>query len=167
MLTYHVLALLQKKFGPPEHCFLSEVRNSTGHARTPRTADALAFSLWPSRGLELHGFEIKVSRGDWLRELKNPAKADAIATYCDRWWIVAGDDKVVVSPEEELPKTWGLLVASDKGLKTVKAAPLNDIPASIKSTIHASAKPLSSFGISGTPSTVSVQLGTRTRGCGR
>ena len=45
--------------------------------------------VWPSRGLYLHGFEIKVHRNDWLRELKNPAKAEEIAGYCHFWWVVA------------------------------------------------------------------------------
>jgi len=30
--------------------------------------------LWPSGGLEIHGHEVKVSRSDWLRELKEPEK---------------------------------------------------------------------------------------------
>jgi len=40
-----------------------------------RTADYVAMDLWPSKGLALHGHEIKVSRSDWLRELKEPEKA--------------------------------------------------------------------------------------------
>src|SRR5438876_1169784 len=72
------------------------------------SADALAMSLWPSRGLELHGFEIKASRADWRTELRNPETADEIATRCDRWWIVAGSADIVT--DGELPPTWGLLV---------------------------------------------------------
>ena len=47
------------------------------------SGDAVIMSLWPSRGLELHGVEIKVSRADWKREAADPAKAEAIAAYCD------------------------------------------------------------------------------------
>lgn len=78
-------------------------------------------NLWPSRGLELHGFEIKVSRSDWLRELKDPAKAESIVTYCDRWWIAVGDAEIV--KDGELPPTWGLLVPRGKGLIQKKEAP--------------------------------------------
>lgn len=85
---------------------MTQVRNATGYNRVTRTADALAMSLWPSRGLHLHGFEIKVSRHDWLRELKNPEKAEEIAQYCHFWWVVAPDGVV---PAEEVPANWGLL----------------------------------------------------------
>jgi len=81
---------LSYKFSTPAWAFLPQVRNGTGYLRnTTRTADAIAMSLYPSRGLDLHGFEIKVSRTDWLGELKNPEKAEAIAQFCDYWWIVA------------------------------------------------------------------------------
>lgn len=80
-----------------------------------RTADAVAMSLYPSRGLEIHGIEIKKYRGDWLRELKKPDKSAAIQKFCDRWWIAVSDEKIV--QPGELPKTWGLLVP--KGAKLV------------------------------------------------
>lgn len=114
---------LQKKYSS-EHgwALLAEVRNKTGYAGAERTADALAMNCWPSRGMELHGFEIKIDRGDVLRELKTPAKADGIQRYCDRWWLVlAGPD--LIKPGE-LPPTWGLQVPSGKdGLKAVTEAP--------------------------------------------
>lgn len=82
-----------------------EVADGTGGNRS-RAADAVVVGLWPSRGLEIEGIEFKVSRGDWQRELKQPEKAEAIAKYCDRWWIVAPPGVVVV---DELPGTWGLI----------------------------------------------------------
>ncbi len=87
--------------------FLTQVPNATGFSDRVRTADALAMSLWPSRGLELHGFEIKVSRADWAKELRRAAKAEEIARFCDRWWVVAPSGVV---RDGELPPTWGLLV---------------------------------------------------------
>lgn len=76
--------------------------------------------LWPSRGMEVHGIEVKKSRGDWLKELKNPQKAEVIFKFCDRWWLAAEEG---VAKEEEIPKTWGLYVPSSKGLRVVKQAP--------------------------------------------
>ena len=47
-----VIAALRARHPSEAWAFLSHVRNGTGYARrTARTADALAFSLWPSRGL--------------------------------------------------------------------------------------------------------------------
>lgn len=96
---------LHKTFPAPAWAVLEEVPNATG-GRANRSADAVAVSLWPSRGIYLHGFEIKAHRSDWLRELKNPKKADAIARFC-RYWSVVAADGVVRS--DELPETWGLL----------------------------------------------------------
>ncbi|HYJ21079.1 MAG TPA: hypothetical protein VEW07_03530, partial [Solirubrobacterales bacterium] len=56
-----------------------------------RTIDAVSLNLWPSRGMLLDGYEIKVSRSDWLRELKNPAKAEEFAGLVDRLWLVVSD----------------------------------------------------------------------------
>lgn len=111
---------LRHKYGGEEWALFFQVRDATGFQGS-RTADALAMGLWPSRGLELHGFEIKAFRGDWLRELKKPSKAEEISSYCDRWWIVAGD-KELVKPHE-LPPTWGLMTPHGDGLRIAVPAP--------------------------------------------
>lgn len=99
-----IRAAMRMLFKQPEWSLMFEVPNATGGAAN-RYADAVAMSLWPSRGLELHGFEIKVSRSDWRNEGKKPEKAEAIAKYCDRWFVVAPPGVV---PLEELPPAWGL-----------------------------------------------------------
>jgi hypothetical protein len=119
--TPALVAALRVRYPAPEYAFLEQVRSQTGYSSTTRTADALAMSLWPSRGLELHGFEIKVSRGDWLREKKEPAKAEEILRYCDRWWLVVADAEIV--KPGELPPTWGLIVPRGKGLVAKVEAP--------------------------------------------
>lgn len=109
----------------PEWAFIEHVRNAAGFDAT-RTADAMALHLWPSRGHELHGFEVKVSRSDWRRELADPSKADGWFDYVDRWWIAA--PKGVVPPDE-LPTSWGLLEVGDDGTGIrvkVQAPPLRD-----------------------------------------
>jgi hypothetical protein len=108
-----MLALLRKRYtgesgNGPAWAFVPHVRNAAGFDAN-RTADAIAMSLWPSRGLELHGFEVKISRSDWQRELLKPDKAEAFCAIVDRWWLVVSDEKIV--HDGELPPTWGLLVA--------------------------------------------------------
>lgn len=100
--------------------YLEEVGNGTGGTKT-RAADALALSLWPGRGIELHGHEIKVSRADWLRELRDVAKADSIQRFCDRWWLVVGDPAIVTP--DELPPRWGLMAVKGGRLVATKPAP--------------------------------------------
>jgi hypothetical protein len=121
-----VLKLLRKKHAAqsgngPEWAYLEHVRNAAGFD-AKRTCDAMALSMWPSRGMELHGYEVKVTRSDWRTELRNPAKADVWHGVVDRWWIAA-PAKVV--PRDELPATWGLIEASDDGrLRVTVQAPL-------------------------------------------
>jgi hypothetical protein len=114
-----IYAALRLRYCAPEWALMFEVANGTG-SNIRRYADAVAMNLFPSRGLELHGFEIKVSRCDWQRELKNPDKAETIFRYCDRWWIAAPEGIV---DKAELPTTWGLLELKGDKLKQAVAAP--------------------------------------------
>jgi hypothetical protein len=90
MAKKDVWDMLRERHPAPEWAIFFEVANGLG-VSDRRYADAVAMSLFPSRGLDVHGFEVKTARGDWLRELKNPKKADVIASYCDFWWLVIGD----------------------------------------------------------------------------
>lgn len=118
-----ITVALREKFAPPEYAFLAGVPNGTGMQKS-READGVAMSLWPSRGLELIGFEIKSARGDWLNELKNPAKAEAICKFCDRWYVVTG--ATGIAKQEELPPTWGLMERRGEKLVITKEAPKLD-----------------------------------------
>jgi hypothetical protein len=93
-----------------------------GYTAKLRYADAVAFGLWGSRGHDLHGFEIKASRADWLRELNNGAKAEPVAKYCAHWWVVTVPGVVA---GDELPGGWGLMELSAKTgkLRVKKQAP--------------------------------------------
>lgn len=70
-----VVKALAAKYKAPEYAFFTDVRNSVGFSSRVRTADAMAMFLWPSRGLYMTGFEVKVSRADWKKELEQPEKA--------------------------------------------------------------------------------------------
>ena len=101
------------------------VRNAAGFDAT-RTADFIAMDLWPryGKGLELHGHEVKVSRSDWLTELKDPTKAEAFKPWMDRWWLVAAEDGIAKTTE--LPEGWGLLVLIGGRLRVARQAPRLD-----------------------------------------
>ena len=113
-----IFELLRRRHPAGEWAYLEEVAPRTGGGT--RYADAVAVNLWHSRGHAVHGFEVKVHRSDWLRELKQPAKAEEVYAYCDYWWVVT--EKGLVK-DGELPPTWGLLERRGGSLYTVKAAP--------------------------------------------
>jgi len=128
MNTPELMVFLKQRYTGDEWAYFPQVRNGTGWGPVTRTADALAFNLWPSRGLTLIGFEVKADRNDWLRELKQPDKSAEIQKFCDHWFVVAA--KGIVQPGE-LPPTWGLLLPRGNGLAvsvqapTLKAEPLS------------------------------------------
>lgn len=101
----------------------AQVRSQAGyHAR--RTADFVAMDLWPSQRLTLHGHEVKVSRSDWLRELKEPEKAAEFVPYMNYWWVIVSDARIV--RDGELPDEWGLMAMRGPLLTVIKKAPRRD-----------------------------------------
>lgn len=118
-----VFRLLRQRFPSPAFVLLPQVRNGTGFARTKeRWADAIAVSVYPSRGLSLTGLEIKVARSDWRKELAHPDKAAPIQKYCRYWYVVAPEG---IIPRDEVPDTWGLLECTPKRVLATKDAPRN------------------------------------------
>lgn len=126
MTTQELHAALARRFDDRRGWALLYEMSPAGYAK--RRVDAMAFCIWPSRGLEVHGVEIKASRSDWLVELKKPEKAEQSAyCYCDKWWIAVTDAEIV--KEGELPSTWGLLVPRGRTLiAKVKAPQLTPKP---------------------------------------
>jgi len=117
--TQKLLQALQNDWEWPDKAFIAEFRGGTGWARESR-ADAIAIDTWPSHGLELIGFELKTSRQDWLREVKQPDKCDAIKQFCDRWYVVVNNDYDVLRYHEEVPKDWGVMAMTYTGKIEVK-----------------------------------------------
>jgi hypothetical protein len=130
MKTEELLLKLSKRFSAPQFAFLSQVRNQTGYANQSdgiRTADAMALSLWPSRGHFLYGFELKVSRSDWLHEYKDPSKAEAIAKFCDYFYLVVPGAAIV--DLTEVPPLWGIMIAQGSIVRTIReATKLESVP---------------------------------------
>src|SRR5829696_7115111 len=74
--------------GAGEYGFVRHVRNDSGF-NANRTFDGVSVNLWPSRGHDIHAYEVKVSRSDWKKELARPDKAEDAAKIADRFSIVA------------------------------------------------------------------------------
>lgn len=119
-----LLNMVVKAYPQPAWTVLAELRDGTGFSTRGQSCDAMAFGTWPSRGLQIIGFEFKTYRSDWLRELKNPQKAEKFSGYCDQWWLVTGSDGV--AKLEEIPASWGWAVGTPKGLKTMKSPSIRE-----------------------------------------
>lgn len=124
----HVLAALERwclKANPntEAEAFMRHVRIEDGGVRT---LDAVSMGMWRSRGFTVTGYEVKCSRSDWLRELRDPQKADALAKHCDYFYLVVNDPGIV--HHGELPELWGMIHAKPRGCSVVeKAQALGDL----------------------------------------
>lgn len=105
--------MLKSAYASPEWYIGFEVGNSTG-ANCRRHADAVAVNAYPSKGFEVRGFEIKVSKSDLKKELENGIKSDEIARFCDYWFLVVPKG---LADGFTLPPTWGVIEYCDSGLR--------------------------------------------------
>ena len=127
-----MLDLLVKRYtkiamGAHRWAFAEHVPDKPGFAS--RIADFIAVDCyskgpWENRYHEIHGHEVKVSRSDWLAELRDPSKSGAFKPYCHRWWLVVPSASIVKAGE--LPEGWGLMERANGGLRAVagKSAPM-------------------------------------------
>jgi hypothetical protein len=109
---------LIEAYKPPEWYLCFEVGNSTG-TQLHRHADAVAINAYPSKGFEIRGFEIKVSKTDLQRELALGEKSDEIAQFCDYWFLVTPKG---LTDSFTLPPTWGIIEYADGKLRQKKKA---------------------------------------------
>lgn len=68
--------------------------------------DGWAMNVWPSKGYRTIAYEIKVSRSDFLREMKDPGKRAWALTFTDEFYFVA--PRHLIDPKE-LPDDCGLI----------------------------------------------------------
>ncbi len=107
-----ILDAIEVLWPSPAWAWLREVSNSTGVSAS-RYADAVGVSTWPSRGIFARGIEVKISRHDWLSELKNPDKSAKVQAYCRDWYVATPPGIILAG---ELPETWGHVIVDKKAV---------------------------------------------------
>lgn len=80
----------------------------------PTGIDAFAVNCYASQRNERVGYEIKVSRSDFLKELRSPEKTKRSAAYCNRFYFACPSPPDVIKPKE-VPDPYGLVYVSAKG----------------------------------------------------
>jgi hypothetical protein len=98
-----------------EWLFLRELRVGTGRRNgDAQRLDAFALNSLPYTGMKRICYEVKISRGDFLAELKHPLKRRIGMRYSNEFYFVTPPDMVEV---REIPAECGLIEA---GLATVE-----------------------------------------------
>ena len=95
-----LLDAIAARYEAPEWHLESEVTLGS------RRLDVVALNMWKARDYRIVGFEIKVSRGDWLRELSAFQKSEEWMAVVDAFYVVTPPKLV---KDDELPIGWGLL----------------------------------------------------------
>lgn len=72
------------------------------------------------------GIEIKTSRADLLRELKNPEKSEAWKKYCTHFYLLGPVD--IFKPDDNIPEDWGIMVPPSGTVRIKKKAIPNPTP---------------------------------------
>lgn len=109
-ITAHGLhQMLSARYARPEWHLEGEV------TLEGRRLDALAFNLWAARERRIIGFEVKVSRADLMRELRDHTKAEGAARWLDAFYLVIPSR---LCTPDEVPAGWGLLEAQGSRLVT-------------------------------------------------
>lgn len=112
--AFDLLNVIEMRHPTPEWVFIRELRMSTGadvrrQKRSPDEGeyiDAFALNCWPSKHFQRVAYEVKVNRGDFLAELKNPDKREPFLRYSNLFYFVA---PVGLIKPEEVPDECGLI----------------------------------------------------------
>lgn len=86
-----------------EMVWIKEFRPSMGWNGEQRRLDLWGMHLSPAKGMHAHSFEVKVSRSDWLVELKQPLKRRMALAISNFFWLAT--PKGIIKPEELPPQT--------------------------------------------------------------
>jgi hypothetical protein len=115
--------------GKPDGILVFELATGTGYAHgEPNRIDAFWMAAEPSKGLKRIAYEIKTSRGDFLREIRDPRKRRAALRVSNQFFFVTPPG---IAKPEEIPLECGLKEVHEGRLVSVVDAPFRDgLPAS-------------------------------------
>lgn len=124
------------RFSRGRYLFLRELRVGTGHENSQRI-DGFLMDAFPSGGMYRVAYEVKISRADFARELRNPNKRRAAMRYSNYFYFAT---PVGLLKPEEIPHECGLVEISPRTksedhwnrntyeLTQVVPAPHRDVP---------------------------------------
>lgn len=118
-----------------KHAMFFELKLCTGWSGSEQRLDAWSIPLWPSLGKSIVAYEVKISRADFLKEIKNPDKRQAGLERSNEFYFVTAER--VVKNLEEIPEECGWLLYENGELKTIKPAPIRECPQPDWGTIRA------------------------------
>jgi hypothetical protein len=125
LTSKQIVEALRERHPASEWFFFAELRLGTGFARdAEQRLDAWAMHAWPSSQFRRVAYEVKVSRSDYQRELKNPRKRRPALLMSNEFYFAVPSGLINIA---ELPPEAGLIeVNADGSCHTTLAAPWRD-----------------------------------------
>lgn len=118
-------AIREKFKNSREFAVIEEVCATTGldnNYNVPRRIDMLVINCFESNGFYIEGIEIKISKSDLNRELKDPKKHEVFFEDID-YYTLAIPSEMVDGVKDMIPDNWGLLVIDENGKARYKRKP--------------------------------------------
>lgn len=119
--TRQIIELLRHRHPAPQWASYEELMINTGHH--VQRCDFFAFNCWPSKKFWRVAYEVKVSRGDFSRELNKPTKRMASEEVANECFFVAPAGLLKI---DEIPEGWGLIQHTKGGFRKAKHAKQRD-----------------------------------------
>jgi len=115
---------LKNTLGSPRGLLFFELRSKTGFTfGEPQRIDAFHIDDTPSKGLRRTAYEIKVSRSDFLAEVRNPVKRRFAVSMSNEFYFIAPPGIIGI---EEVPLECGLIEVDGNDWEYVVKAPWRD-----------------------------------------
>lgn len=134
--TKAIIKALRRRHPEKEWAFFEELKAGTGWSNArwgvegkvegnpEQRFDAWAINLYPSKQFLRIAYEIKVSRSDFLREIKHPEKRTQALQLSNQFYFVA---PVGLIKPSELPPEAGLIEVKDEWESRMKVrAPMRE-----------------------------------------
>lgn len=115
---YEFLEMRHPVNGMGEWATFRELNIGTG-SFGGRFIDFFAMNLWPSKNYLKVAYEVKVSRADFAKELRDPQKREGAERIANECYFVVPSGLLQF---DEIPEGWGLMVMQKDGLKCAKRA---------------------------------------------
>jgi hypothetical protein len=121
-----ILSVLKSIHDPQKYAFFEELRIGGGFGKdSEQRFDAWSICYYPSKRNVTTCFEIKISKSDFMHEIKNPKKRRAGLRLANEFYFVTPEDLLKVT---DIPVECGLIEITQSGkAKTVIKAPFRDI----------------------------------------
>ncbi len=126
MIAKQIISALEQLHDPHEWGFFEELRIGTGYGKdSEQRLDAWAIHYFPSKRNVTRCYEIKVSKSDFLNEIRQPLKRRPGLRLANEFYFVAPKGMLAI---EDIPVECGLMEVDENGIiETTINAPFRDI----------------------------------------